>query len=175
MTNELLIKKMSHICDKLELYIKKKQIMGLDEKESERYSKLYVEYLELKLSLWDNIFVSYIIPNILYGEARNLYNELYAIIKWDGKLLVKQNDMDKIIANYNNADKEIVNNKFNKLYKLLKQNLEHYCLTIDMEAKSFLQEISDLLSNGNSNDITIITNFLDYKFEVIRILLEIKE
>lgn len=175
MLREQLIKKMEHVFDKLEMYNKKKKAMGLDEKELERYCQLYIEYLELKLSLWDDIFLSYILPEILHGESEKLYNEITTILKWDGSLLVQQKDIDILINEYNKSNKTLVNKKLKKLYNLLKENLKNYYLVLDKEGKEILHDISNLISNGDSSDINIIHDFIDYKFETLELLLGIKE
>jgi hypothetical protein len=175
MAREQLVKRMEQVYDKLEMYNKKKKAMGLDDKELERYCKLYIEYLELKLSLWDDIFMSYILPQILYGEAEKLYIEICKTLKWNGTLLVSQTEINIVIAEYNKNNKILVNKKLDKLYKLLKSNLEYYYLTLDNDEKDVLKDISSLISNGDSNNINVIIDFLDYKFEVIYILLGLKE
>jgi len=175
MAREQLIKKMEQVFDKLEMYNKKKKTMGLDEKELERYCGLYIEYLELKLSLWDDIFLSYILPEILYEEAEKLYNEISTALKWDGSLLVHQSDIDEVVSEYQKSNKVLVNKKLEKLYKLLKKNLENYYVTLNADAKEVLHDISNLISNGDSNDISVISDFLEYKFDVMYIILGIKE
>lgn len=175
MAREQLIKKMEQIFDKLEIYNKKKKTMGLDDKELERYCRLYIEYLELKLSLWDDIYLSYILPEILYDEAEILYNEVCNTLKWDGTLLVKQTDIDKLNEEYAKSNKVLVNKKLDKLYKLLKMNLKEYYITLDAAGKEIIHDISSLISNGDSDDLTVITDFIDYKFEVMYILLGLRE
>jgi hypothetical protein len=174
MAREQLIKRMEQIFDKLEIYNKKKKTMGLDDKELERYCRLYIEYLELRLSLWDDIYLSYILPEILYDEAEKLYNELCITLKWDGTLLVKQEDIDKINAEYAKSNKVLVNKKLDKLYKLLKMNLKEYYITLDATGKDIIHDISSLMSNGDSEDLIVIEDFIDYKFEVMYILLGLK-
>jgi len=175
MAREQLIKRMEQVFDKLEMYNKKKKTMGLDEKELERYCKLYIEYLELKLSLWDDIYLSYILPEILYDEAEKIYNELCIALKWDGTLLVNQNDINKVLAEYEKSNKVLVNKKLDKLYKLLKMNLKEYYVTLDKAGKEVINDICSLISNGDSTDIVVIEDFIDYKFDVMYILLGIKE
>jgi hypothetical protein len=48
-------------------------------------------------------------------------------------------------------------------------------VTLDKAGKEVINDICSLISNGDSTDIVVIEDFIDYKFDVMYILLGIKE
>jgi hypothetical protein len=53
-------------------------------------------------------------------------------------------------------------------------NLKEYYITLDATGKDIIHDISSLMSNGDSEDLIVIEDFIDYKFEVMYILLGLK-
>jgi hypothetical protein len=148
--------------------------MGLDENELERYYGLIVKGLQLKLYLYDMIFNKFILSDILNQEALKYYNMVNKFIHWDCNLLIEQKEMDKIYDEYNKlSNKQAVMNYIDMLYIILRKELINYYNNLD--DKTIIDSISMLFSDGLNKDFDNLLLHLDYKFEILYMVLENKE
>lgn len=171
LTQEQIILKMEEVSNKVEKYVKKYKIMGLDDNEMDKYYGLLAQYLKLKMALEDVVFDNNILSCIIYGKAHSLCNELSKKIKWNSELLFDINQMEIVRHAYNNLSNKIgIRRKIEEYYSSLKENLiKNY---EDSNNKELFNEVSHLLTDGKSQDFEVLLGHLDYKFEALYIALE---
>lgn len=170
MTKEQIMSKMDKIYTKLELYVKKNEMMGLEKEEEKKYYMLFADYLKLKLRLGDKVFDQYVLPALIYGDAAKLKLDMLKQIKWTTELMIDEEQMEPVIKQYSKIkDKTDINNNIENYYVELMMNLETYLTNKDNE--QLIKEISKLLTDGQDNDSDVLRDHMDYKFEVLYMIL----
>jgi hypothetical protein len=171
MTQEQIITKMEEVAHRVEKYVKKHKVMGLDDREMDKYYELLAQYLKLKMLLEDAVFNKNILRYIMFGKANRLSTELSRQLRWNSELLVEIDKMKIVHDAYENVpNKKLIKRKIETYYGYLKDNLIKYYN--DSKDKELFGEVSHLLTDGQSQDFQALLDHLDYKFEALYIALE---
>lgn len=162
--------RMDKLYSRLELYVKKRETMGLEEDEENKYHTLFGEYLKLKLRLGDKVFDQYVLPSLIYGDAAKLNIDMLRDIKWNTELMIDDEQMEPVIKQYTLLeDKKAINDKIDDYYVELMTNLDTYLANKDNAP--LIKEISKILTEGQEDDNDVLRDHMDYKFEVIYMIL----
>ena len=170
MTDEMMLDKIDKLHYRLQLYVKKMNTMGLEEIELNKYYSMLAEYIQLKLLLNDALFNNYVLPMILHDDALNYYKEIECKLKWKTELLIKQEQMDKVVEKFLSIEnKEAVIKTLKKYHLILLRNLKE-CRN-DIENHELFEEICLLLSDDQDSSFNVMIDQIDRKFEILYLVL----
>lgn len=171
MTQEQILLKMEDIATKIEKYVKKGKLMGLDDRETNRYYELLAQHLKFKILLEDVVFNKNILKYIIFGKANRLFTELSRQIRWETELLIETDKMKVVNKAYKNIqNKKRIRKQIETYYFYLKENLTSYYNS--SKDKQIFEEVSFLLTDGKSKEFEVLLDHLDFKFEALYIALE---
>lgn len=169
-----LVAKMEKLQGRLERLSKKMHTMGLDKVERDKYLELFTEYIKMKFMLNDDVFNTYIVPKIMYGEALEKFKYIQKKINWDFDYIFDEDKMNSIYNRYiEEPERELVKERLVELYHILLGNLIDFYK--NLKEQDFYKDVSLLFSNEGTDDFEVIIDHYKCKFERIYMILKIEE
>lgn len=168
---ESILQKMERYSRQFSIYEKKRERMGLSNEECCKYYRYLGKYLQWKYKLYDNVFDNYLMPQIMKENAIDLYCQINEMITWDCQLLMDDKELVKMKEACNCVeDVDKLKSLLVDLYIELVINLENY---LDENSDdSLFREIGLFFNNGESCSSDAIKDHLEYKFEVMYMIID---
>ena len=173
-SEEKLYNTIDKILDKIEVLEKKKKLWGLAKEDGIKLLKLKFEYLKYYSILIDKVFVDYVEPVIYTEEIIDLKSRILMESKWEGQLLIIEEDINEFIKNVRGKEEEIID----MINELRMREIKEIA---DLEDNIISEEIFKLFSElpgmeGEEEDYKInIIEYVMMKYDVMLSLLEDRE
>lgn len=162
------------ICDDIDKLIvrinilqKKKKLWGLSLEDDKNLIKLTMDYLRNYYQLIDIVFNNYIEPFMYNDNIIDIKEELYLKYKWDGSIMMFNDDIEKMINNCKNSISDVL-----RLVEKLKD--EELLMADEFSKTEYGKEAIEMFCSLQNikTDNQCIKKYIMIRYEVILGLLE---
>ena len=167
-------KQMEKIHKKVVLLRKKQSVFGLTAEEEEKLHYYLAESWVLHEEMIETHIKITVIPFLLDKESSNILDDIKKILPWDGSLIRKEEDYEKITnkaVELTVLEREYISNKLINLHKNVMQNFESFCST--EEGYIYMQEVSKIISKEEDGNVLDVLIYLDARYRELAELLDI--
>ena len=166
-----LTKKIKKYANRISLYKRKKDTMGLSATEHKAYIHSLVEHFRLRNKVFDILFNKTLNKHLLKGRAEELFVNYRKLTGWNLELLVDDKDFEKFRDRCKGINREILLKGLFDLYGALYLNLrnllnkEHDDYIYNKIYSIYDKDICRPMSYKN------LYRHLEFKFEIMRLLI----